>query len=145
MGKDPNLLAALKIVVGYADLATAILANPLLDIDKTMSWASLAGHSDLVAKLLQLGANPNYQYVLNDGPWWGKESLSAPHIMGASYREHVDIVEMLLQARADPNLTNAVGETALSKIYVGQRLKPLSGKQKKIVDLLLAAGATEPT
>ena len=68
-------------------------------------YASRAGHVDIVAHLLSIGANPNRK----------TKAMGSTALHRAAYAGHEEIVSMLLQHQADPSLKDCDGRTARDK------------------------------
>jgi hypothetical protein len=68
-------------------------------------YAAREGHADVVAALLELGADPNA----------ATRSGGSTALHRAAYMGHTVIVQQLLHAQANPAVQDADGQTALHK------------------------------
>lgn len=72
-------------------------------------YASRAGHVDIVAHLLSLGANPNRK----------TKAMGSTALHRAAFAGHEEIVSLLLQHHADPSMKDCDGLTARDKALEG--------------------------
>ncbi len=104
----------------------------LIDVNKTLIYASASGEIEVVKLLLEAGADVNHQ---------SKKGNTA--LMYASHNGHIEVVKLLLEAGAVADIQNNSGQTALSmarsRVSLGRDYRDYTD----IVRLLREAGATE--
>jgi uncharacterized protein len=113
-------LAAIPALAGDAPLAGAIksgqraaaidmIAKKAADVNSAeadgttpLLWAVTLNDTDLTARLLKAGANPNV-----------RNQLGATPLVEAAFNANTEMIKTLLEARADANARGADGQTAL--------------------------------
>lgn len=110
--------------------------------------ASYKGHYAMAKLLLAHKANADLVTFSNAGfnlgKWLSHKNKGATALMLASYAGNPDIVEALIMTGVQVNTQDSDGQTALIYAILGDSgwpHKPLSEQRKKIIELLLSAGA----
>lgn len=139
------ILTVISITISLVSFATP---PTTIEYNSLLFQAAKQGNSQTVKALLEKGANPDAQSISNekfnlDGFLKTTQSKSTP-LMLAAYTGRLEIVATFLNVKVNVNAQDSEGQTALTYAILGDHNwphAPLPATRKKVIELLLNAGA----